>query len=82
MKPVRFKEANVVLKAPPGMTKDECGDLHVHHMPDVGCMVSKWLPTDEERAAIARGEPVWLYVYAKGHPPVALEAGDPFMAPP
>lgn len=35
-------------------------------------MISCWQPTEEERAAIAAGAPVYLHVLGAGHPPVLL----------
>ena len=43
----------------------------------VPSMVSAWLPTPEEIAAIVAGAPVYLRVLGQGHPPVAVWAGDP-----
>lgn len=77
MTPVRFPQANSVLTAPKGMEK-ECGELHTFR-DGVNC-ISCWQPTEEERAAIAAGQPVWLIVVS-GHtqPPVAVTAVSPFL---
>lgn len=39
------------------------------------CMLSAWLPSEEERAAIASGAPVILQVIGTSHPPVMLSTG-------
>jgi hypothetical protein len=38
-------------------------------------MVSQWMPDEKEREAIARGEPVFLWIRGKQHPVVTLSAG-------
>jgi len=79
MKPVNFPQANRVLKAPRGMEK-ECGDLHTFS-DGVNC-ISCWQPTEEEIAAIAAGQPIYLLVVS-GHtqPPVSVMATSPFITP-
>jgi hypothetical protein len=59
----------------------ECGDLWVavdHAGPngDQTTMRSAWYPTEEEKAAIAAGAPVVLWVWGSSHPPVALSTGE------
>lgn len=76
MDPVDFPEANLTLTKPAGVTDEECGSLRAHRTADA--FVSCWQPTEEERAAIARGGAIWLWVWAAGHPPVALSAECPF----
>jgi hypothetical protein len=77
MKPIPFKEANKVFTKPPSMTDEECSPLHVHNTGDA--LISCWQPSEEEREAIARGEPIWLRVHGQGHPPVSIEVGTPFV---
>ena len=70
MKTVDFMGANKTLGAPAGMEAD-CDPLPVH-CDGVRC-VSCWEPTPEERAAIAAGQPIYLYVFSgQTQPPVAL----------
>jgi hypothetical protein len=76
--PSAFPEANAVLRRPEGMTEAECGDLHVHRTGEA--FISMWTPTPEERAAIAAGAPIYLWVFGSGHPPVAVETFNPFKA--
>jgi len=61
-----FPEANLLLTAPPG-EEERVFDLAVHHY-ELG-YISRWQPTEEERAAIAAGGPVWVSVWAQGGPP-------------
>jgi hypothetical protein len=39
-------------------------------------MVSAWIPTDKEMAAIADGAPIHLRVLGEHHPPVEIEVGE------
>lgn len=39
------------------------------------CMLSAWMPSDEERAAITAGAPIILRVIGTAHPPVMIETG-------
>jgi len=46
-----------------------------------GGYISRWEPTQEERAAIAAGGPVWVYVVGDGAPPpIAVSGVSPFGA--
>jgi hypothetical protein len=75
MKATIFPQANKILTAPPGQ-EEEVYDLPVWS--DGARCISCWQPTEAEKAAIARGEPVWLWVIGSTHPPVAVEVGSPF----
>lgn len=48
---------------------------------DVGgftpAMVTAWLPTAEEIAAIVTGAPIYLRLLGTAHPPVMLMVGEP-----
>jgi hypothetical protein len=77
MKPIEFPEANKVLIHPPGMTEEECGDLHVHQTDD-GKMISCWELSEEELAAINKTKRVWLWVWGATQPPVAIDGANPF----
>ena len=68
---------NKVLGAPVGWNQGElpCNALpitctEVNGMP---AMVSYWTPTEEERAQIAAGGMLALWVIGSIHPPVAIE---------
>jgi len=73
-----FPESNLVLKAPPG-SEDVCLDLLAHRHNNM--LISRWELTDEERAAIAAGGPVWVSVWTMGGPPpIAVMGLTPFVA--
>jgi hypothetical protein len=77
MNPVDFPQAVKTLGPPQGA--GSCGGLRV--WTDGEVCVSAWMPTEEERAKIAAGEPVFLWVmFGSTQPPVAIEVGSPFEA--
>lgn len=41
-----------------------------------GQMISAWEPTESERAKIAAGAPVLLFIDGKSHPVVGMAVGD------
>ena len=43
----------------------------------VSVMVSEWLPSPEELAALAAGASILLEVWGRGHPPVMIKVGEP-----
>ena len=72
MKPERFREANLKLTAPSGMTTP-CTDLWIHT--DGTVAVSRWRMTWKERITALLHGRVWLWVISgETQPPVALEA--------
>lgn len=80
MNPVRFPEANIIMRAPPSMVN--CSDIHAFTDHSSVC-VTLWQPTSEERAAIAAGGSVYLRVeMGGGMPPVSLSVLSPFIQPP
>jgi hypothetical protein len=72
----RIEGATRYLGAPKDWKPDKdgtCGHLAIRDIPaesGANVMVSAWMPTPAEVAAIQRGEPVYLYVWGAGHPPV------------
>ena len=78
MTPERFEQANKTLGPPPGMTDDECATIHVHA--DPRAVLSAWHPDATERARLAAGEPVFLWIYGGGGsmPPVRVTVGNPW----
>lgn len=61
----------------PGGTEDN--DLWVYDVQDNdgdNVICSVWVPTDEEREAIANGENVRLMVWGYGIPPFAMDTTD------
>lgn len=77
MTPIAFPEANKVYTKPASMTAEECGELAVYDTG--GALISCWQPSDAERAAIAAGSPIWLWVIGGAQPPVAIQTDAPFV---
>ena len=78
MKPVKFPEANKVLMHPPGMTEEECGDLHVLQTDD-GRLISCWELDGDELMKILQTKKIWLHVWSGDtQPPVSLDVEEPF----
>lgn len=78
MNPLPIKPCTRRMASPQGM-EDECGTLQISdsHDPIWGNMMqSAWMPTDEERAALAAGAPVILSIVGKVHPVVAVFVGE------
>jgi hypothetical protein len=82
MNPTDFPQANHTFGKPPSMSDEECRALRVCTtvVDGLPVSISRWEPTPEERAAIAAGAPIWLWVYGRGHPVVQLSADDPWPA--
>lgn len=80
MKPVNFKEANIVYTKPEGWSDDECGDLPVHKGTDGKhtVLVSAWMPTFADLQRLSEGKPIYLTIVGTGMPPVALSTESPF----
>lgn len=66
MTPGAIEGANITLKG----DGKEVQDLLAVHVD--GTFVSAWFPTPDELAALARGQPVYLFVTGTSHPPVFL----------
>lgn len=70
------KHTNFVFKLP-GAGDDH--DLPVQRSLDgqgAPVICSNWVPTEDERQAIARGANLELIVWGSGHPPVAMRVED------
>lgn len=75
MTPINFEQSTRTLGAPLDWDEERngpCGGLPVWD--DGERLVSCWRPTWRERLVILFGGPVWLSVFARGHPPVAVIA--------
>lgn len=78
----RISGATRYLGAPAGWdpaTQGECGALairDVEYQPGENVMVSAWLPTPDEVARIQAGQPVYLWIFGTGHPPVSLSVPE------
>lgn len=68
MIPGAIRGANLVLGAPDGM--ENCAALRARIID--GTIVSAWMPTPDELARIAAGQPVFLHIHGGVHPPVSL----------
>jgi hypothetical protein len=74
----RIEGATRVLGKPEGWDDDggvKCISLAIRdeQVSDQGnVMISAWLPTPEEIALINAGQPVYLWIWGRGHPPVML----------
>lgn len=76
MQPVAHPTNNMQLGAPVDwdQSKGSCEPLGVTlaEVEGLRCMASYWQPDEAERAALAQGKPVILFVYSLSHPVVAL----------
>lgn len=80
MRPIGFDEANVTLKAPPGM-EGEVLDLPVHRSDEPALVVSCWALEPGELEEIQRTGCVWLSVQGRTHAPLYVTARPPFDPP-
>jgi hypothetical protein len=84
MEPGRIRGANLPMARPHNWddaTMGPCITPHVRlELMEDGktpCMVSAWIPTQEEQLAILAGGAVYLRIVGRGHPAVALWAEAP-----
>lgn len=73
MRPTQHPSNNDVLRAPPGMTTEECRPLAITRVlfsNGVPAVWSYWQPSEAERQAIAAGAPVRLSCYGSFYPPM------------
>lgn len=75
MNPIRFKESNIVMLAPPGM--ENCVDVHAHK--SNGQVITCWKPTPEELVKINLGEPIWLGLVGETMQPAFVTVDYPFV---
>jgi hypothetical protein len=76
MKPKKFPEANMLLKAPPGL-EDEVSDLTVFKNENV--IISCWELNEEEKKQVQETGTVWLGVMSQTTmPPVYIMVQSPF----
>lgn len=81
MIPASFPESNIALSRPKDMTDEQCSPLCVFKGEDVEgtpVIISLWKLTKEELEEINKTGRVWLCIYGRGMPPVALGTSDPF----
>lgn len=79
MQPVQFPEADTLLGRPPGTPDEDCSPAPIARgvMPGPSgepypVVITCWQFTEEERAAIAAGGPVYLHCIGYTMPPVVL----------
>lgn len=74
MRAMKIAGANVRLGPPENWDPSKHGKCAALDIRRTGPLLqSEWLPTDQERALIARGAPIILTIFGNAHPPVALE---------
>lgn len=79
MTPTKIEPCTRIMGKPEGTLDEDCGDLQISdaHDPIWGnVMRSAWVPSPEEREAIANGAPVILQIVGKRHPVVAVFTGQ------
>ena len=75
MRPTQHPSNNYVLRAPPGVSAEQCKPLAITRVlfdSGIPAVWSYWEPSPEERAAIAAGAPVRLSCWGMTHPPVSI----------
>lgn len=75
MRPTQHPTNNDVLRAPPGVSHEECQPLaitRVTYSNGMPAVWSFWNPSPAERAAIAAGAPVRFSCWGRTHPPVHI----------
>jgi hypothetical protein len=75
MKPIKFKESNLKLLPPPGVSDEECGTLDCWTNGEI--VISCWEPSEEELKEIIKTKRVWLGVQGATAPPVWLAGENP-----
>lgn len=81
MEATGFKESNVVLDKPPGMTDDDCYSLSVFrgvNTNGIPIVISCWKLSQEELEEFNKTKRIYLMVCGQSMPPVALMAKSPF----
>lgn len=81
MRPVVITGATHAPGQPEGWNEDSFGKveqlpLRFEMIDEQPFMVSAWMPTAEERAAISKGHPILLRVAGTRHPVVALSVSE------
>lgn len=76
MRPVEFPQQTMVL----AKDQPQYDPLPIHYDPKLGACIGCFELTDEERAAIAAGAPLWLWQYTFGRPfqPVVITTDNPW----
>jgi hypothetical protein len=72
MKTINFSEANTILKGPEG---SDILDIPVHAgEQENGCpyVIEMWQPSEEDKIAIAQGQPIALCLLTRSVPPISM----------
>ena len=81
MIPANFEEANTIFGPPEGMTEDDVKSIRAYvgeHLDSSAVTITCWKPTREELDSIEKTGRVWLMIFGKGMPPVAVTGWSPF----
>jgi len=79
MTPTKIEPCTRELGRPAGTLEEDCSSLQISDVHDPiwgNVMRSAWVPSPEEREAIANGAPIILQIVGKCHPVVALNTGE------
>jgi len=76
MKPIEFKEQNMVYQKPESMTDEQCGPLPVHKYNEG--IISCWKLSIRERIKALFTGVVWFCVLSPTQPPIYLDVEKPF----
>lgn len=72
MDSINHSLCNDVLRRPPGMTEEECRDLHIMRDRAENRVLSFWQPDEKELRRLNAGLPIFLSVCGVTHPPLHL----------
>ena len=84
MVPSGFQEANTVLNPPYGVDLDDCEAINVFQgrsQDGIQVVISCWKITQKELEELKKTGRVWLWVWGRPMPPVALGTDHPFFLP-
>lgn len=76
MKPRRTIHSDMVLSLPGGTEDNDLWAQRDQYVDGSPLIRSCWVPTDDERRAIAAGANIELIVWGIRHPPVAMDVVD------
>jgi len=77
MKPIQFKEANIILTAHPG-DEQKVQNMPAYSNTKLGLTISCWELDGEELLKICETKKVYLHVMGDTQPPVMLSIKSPF----
>lgn len=76
MKPIKFKEQNIIYTKPESMTDEECGSLPTYQ--GDGKIISCWKMSIKERIKVLFSGVIWFGVLTQRQPPIWLDVDTPF----